>query len=476
VNPSASQTERFRLTLLPHQAALVDTVFNPGGKQITFLRGRVGLGKSTALVALAARQFQERPAARVLFLAPGGAFQKQIDDRLRGSDIPTLLVDRYRFREMLDSAASGEFWPVGVVAVLGQEFAGQPDVLDKLINSHWELVMVDEAQRLRGALLDNLRSLEGSAERVVFATAAEVKQTNAFPIESATVVEWQRNRLFDFGGLPLRASPRPLLYEVPFRLTQPELSLAETVTRLGDLLGSSKKSQKQITHTILRSFQSSPDALGSLLRRLSDTLAEKDESPTYMDLEAPENQLDRSIGLPHANEATLRVLREALAGVDEIAYDSKFQAFWELFRRLVQTQADSKRICIITDYLATLYYLSAAIESDGDRTLLFHGETMTSDDMERNIRSFTNGEGVLVTTRASLSGEDLSAATDLVLYDSPMSKTALEEVLAVFDSFGRKDRLNVHVLLPTNSVSDSMAEYLQVLKETLDSDRAREED
>jgi hypothetical protein len=473
VNPSAGQAEDSRTVLLPHQAALVDTVFNPASKRIILLRGQVGLGKSTALVALAARLLQERPAARVLFLVPRGVFQKQIDDRLRRADIPTMLVDRYRFREMLDSATGSEFWPAGVVAVLGQDFAGKPDVLDKLIKAHWELVIVDEAHRVRGVHTESLRSLEGSAERVVLATTAvrDVKQ-NALPVEDTTVVEWQRESLVDHEGMPLGKAPRRILHEVPFSLTQGELSLGETVKQLGGLLGRSAKSQGPIANTMLRSLQSSPDALGGLLRRLSDRLATKDglqESPTYMDFEAPENQLDRSIESSTANETVLRLLRQALDGVDEITLDSKFCAFWELFSHLVQTQAGSKRICIVTDFLATLYYLSAAIQFDDTRSLFLDGETMTTDDIEKNIRSFANGEGILVATRASLSGEDLSSATDLVLYDIPTSRTAIEEVLAVFEPFGRKSRLSVYALLPVNSAGDSMSESLRFLREMLGS-------
>jgi energy-coupling factor transporter ATP-binding protein EcfA2 len=186
-----------RIKLLPHQTALLDAVLDPASKRIILLRGDVGLGKSTALVALAGLLLHEQPAARVLFIVPGGTYQRQIEERLRGADVPTLLVDRYRFREMLDSTTDREFWPTGVVTVLSQEFAEQPDILGKLTKTHWELVMVDEAHTLRGVRMEAFRSIEASTERVVLATTVLHNQnrTDAFPVDDVTVVEWRRSHL-----------------------------------------------------------------------------------------------------------------------------------------------------------------------------------------------------------------------------------------------------------------------------------------
>src|SRR5438093_11393649 len=90
------------MKLLPHQGALIETFFDPASKRLILLRGEVGLGKSVALAALASRLLQEQPTARVLFLVPA-AMRSQFAERLRERSTPILLVDRYQFREMLDS-------------------------------------------------------------------------------------------------------------------------------------------------------------------------------------------------------------------------------------------------------------------------------------------------------------------------------------------------------------------------------------
>ena len=81
------------LKLLPHQAVVVEAVLSAAGKRVTLLRGDVGLGKSTTLVALASRLLREQPTARSLFLVPP-ALRMQFVDMLRRAGTPALLVDR----------------------------------------------------------------------------------------------------------------------------------------------------------------------------------------------------------------------------------------------------------------------------------------------------------------------------------------------------------------------------------------------
>jgi hypothetical protein len=57
--------------------------------------------------------------------------------------------------------------------------------------------------------------------------------------------------------------------------------------------------------------------------------------------------------------------------------------------------------------------------------------------------------------------------TDLVFYDVPASKIALQEVLARFDRFGRASQLNIYVLTPSGESEDVFANPLATLRELL---------
>ena len=152
MNPTVNELKESSMQLLPHQVAFVGAFFDPKSKHVILLRAAVGLGKSTALVALVIRLLRERPTAKVLLLAPG-ALRLQFVDRLRSAGIPTLSVDRYQFREMIESASGQELWPAGVVSVLSREFARQEDIVQALTVTRWDLLIVDEADQFGGISL-----------------------------------------------------------------------------------------------------------------------------------------------------------------------------------------------------------------------------------------------------------------------------------------------------------------------------------
>ena len=73
---------------------------------------------------------------------------------------------------MLDSTVAGEFWPRGVIAILSRDFAQHPDVLDRLSEIRWDLVVADEADYwFREFRAGTLLRLVASADRVLLATA-----------------------------------------------------------------------------------------------------------------------------------------------------------------------------------------------------------------------------------------------------------------------------------------------------------------
>jgi SNF2 family DNA or RNA helicase len=476
VSPTEREPNGLRMKLLPHQTDLVDTALSTASKRVIQLQGEVGLGKSTALVALAKRLVQERPAARVLMLVPG-ALRRQFAEMLGDADTPTLFVDRRRFREMLDSTTRGEFWPRGVVAVLSQDFAKQPDILESLAATHWDLVIADEAHGFRGARADALQRIGVSAERVVLATATlpDLGLIDAFPAGDTMVVEWRRDRVFDHDGRLLDVVPPPILHEVPFRLTSAELSLRETVRHLCNILEGSGGPQNLITKIVLRSLQSSPTAAEGVLRRLSERLMANGalEQSTEFAEEEPLEDPPRFQVSPSVTAEASEVIARALEQFEEITVDSKLNELGKLLSRLTKTKTGSPRICVLTAYVATLFYLAADIEDRNMNCLRLHG-SMSVEDRHRSLMSFGNAEGILLATPAAMTeGDTMGEVTDLVLYDIPGTRAALVDVLARFDWFDRRSQLSIHILAPADSVDRPDSEPIQLLREILDSDVSR---
>jgi superfamily II DNA or RNA helicase len=476
--------------LLPHQATLLDTFFDPTSKRVFLLRSDVGLGKTTALIAIIRRLQEERPGARALCLVPA-SLRLQYVDMLRNAGAPSMLVDRYRFREMLDSTLADEFWPRGVTAILSRDFAHQRDVLDKLVETRWDLVVADEGHWFRGVRGKTLQRLVASAERVVLATATapDFEWPDGVLTDDLTVVEWRRDSIVGHDGRPLYTLPRPLLHEVGFKLSPAELSLSDTVGALCRIFETRGHQQGWIARSLRRSLESSPAAVERALQRIAEGLSyslydyeieeiQEDELDGRADQFTEEiegNELEGRVDVITDGKA-IQMTTEALQTIEGISIDSKLSALSELLAQV--TEHYSVRVFVFTDYLATLYYLAAEIEGRGISCQVLRGAVST-EEQEKTLTLFRENGPMLLGTRAVMTENiNLSNVTDIVLYDLPDGERMIREILGQFDRFGRISQLSIHVLQPlngTNQFLDRADQFLAFLRNLFEPDANEKE-
>jgi ERCC4-related helicase len=456
------------MKLFPHQAALVEAFFDPSSKRILLLRSDAGLGVTAALAVLVQRLLRERPQARVLFLAPS-ALRFQILETLRQLDVPSQLVDRYRFREMFESTTRGEPWPYGTALVLSLDFARQSDITASLAKARWDLVIASEAHRLRRARAETLRRIITSAERAILATIPlpGLELDDAFAAENMTEVVWQRDKVVGHDGKPLDGAKRPVLHEVDFSLSPTELGLRDTMADIYRVMGGSAEVRNFVAKVLLGQLDSSPVVLEGALQRLVQRLEIRDEELVFDEEETHEYQRAPWVNRT-TNQKVAALASDALREIETITADSKLGAFGQLLNQLNEGAPSYRRICVLTDYLATLYYLAAEIEGRGWAYQLVHG-AMSAEDRYGSLARFVNESRILVATRAAVvEGTDLGEVTDLVLYDLPDNRMSLQQILGRFDRFGRKRQLTIHALTPSNESDQLASERLALLRETVD--------
>jgi superfamily II DNA or RNA helicase len=161
-------------------------------------------------------------------------------------------------------------------------------------------------------------------------------------------------------------------------------------------------------------------------------------------------------------EIATRVLQE----IEAIDGDSKLDAFGGVLSEL-GAKMPFRRICVLTQYLGTLYYLAAEIEGRGMACQLLHGG-LNAEDRHKSLTLILDSGVLLVGTIAVMTeGFALPEITDLILYDVPWSTIWLQQVLGRFDRFGRRSQLTVHVLTPSNSSDGFMARSIDILRDLL---------
>jgi hypothetical protein len=448
--------------LLPHQAAFIDTVLSPDTQRTVLLRGDLGTGKTTAMATLVGRLLQERPAARALILCPA-ALQFGWLDVLHNQGAPALLVNRYEFREMLDSAPGGEVWPRGRALLLSDDFAKQPDIRDSLATVRWDLVIVDEAHRFTGLRAKLLQRLAAAADKVVLATVPSIASIDALPRAEVTVIAWLRHQLVDHAGKLLDDVPRPIFHLLSFIPSEAERDLSGTIRALSQVLEASTGQHAFVGSNLLRALHSSPAALETALRRLLTTEGDADLQALMDNADEIEEEAPARVGLSLGGVGRASATR-ALDQLDAIRVDSKLAGLSALLGDLASKDSPPGRVCVLTDFVSTLHYLAAEFDGRHLAYSALHGGMLPSA-RDNSLKTFASKGGILVATRATMTeGLSLPDVTDLVLYDLPTSSITLQTALGRFDRFGRTSRLRIHALVPADDVDRTLSEQLRVLR------------
>ncbi len=463
MNHGASSPE-----LLPHQTAFVETFFSPSCKQTLLLRSDVGLGKTAALAATARRLYEEHPNSRVLFLAPS-ALRFQIADRLQAAGVPCLIVDRFRFREFLDATTGPHVWPSGLALILSADFAKQSDVCASLATISWDLVVAEEGHSYRGMRADLLREVSKLANRVVIEMQPHLEAPKFVIQKEFTEVEWRRDRVVDRDGNLLFAPVSAILDEVSFEVTPEEIDIRRAVLEMGQLMGGSEATHRLRTGVLVRSLDSSPAAIEGVLQSIVERRVAYEDALRECELFADQQCLEtvsEELGEPTREQVSQRA-RSLLQQIEEAGTDSKAEAFGRRMAEVLAMGINPREVAVLTNYVATLYYLSAELDGLGIPCMLLHGGM---DHLERQeaLRRFYEEDKVLIATNAMMfDGINLCTIKSLIFYDLPNGSAALQQVIGRFHRFGRREQLDIHVLAQSKNQEAGETGPLERLRSAL---------
>ncbi|MFM0305197.1 helicase-related protein [Paraburkholderia sediminicola] len=470
MNSKAIQN-RHESVLLPHQLDLIEQFFTPDTAQGLLVRWAVGLGRLHTASHIIARQLTLKPDARVLVLGPA-ALQLQTQFVLHRIGIDSLIVDRFRFREMQEAAETVKApFGAGRAFLMSAEFAIRDDIRASLGTVQWTLIVVDEVHRIGGGKREALvRDLvEGSPDvRLLALTIPGIERIPHFGIQRWSETELRRQEVTDSTGRQIFGAHVSVLRQLEYRLSEQEQLLRSKILDSVRFVQSENGSPHVLTHTFERAFRSSPSAVEAALRRLRNRLSHFDAGALQLDEGA--ELLELATVSTKGTTAALERLGACIEMLDSVEQDSKRRAFEKLLAQELDSVSIPLAMCIFTEFQATLHYLQAVLDELGIESCAFHG-AMSEREQLQAIHQFRERGGVLIATNVIWSsGAELGAVDSLVLYDVPRSEMTQRQLLGRFNRLGRNQTLTVHALVDATSDPSTSREAIDTLARILRED------
>lgn len=414
------------------------------------LADEVGLGK-TIEAALVASELRLRGlAARVLVVVPVGLVDQWQEELDRKFALPSVVASR-RWEPLGDQAVGDQ--PI-VIASLAS--ARRPPLRDALASARWDLVIADEAHRLknpRSASARLVRSLQSRYLLLLTATPVENRLDDLFQLASlvrpgalGTPQEFRARHRQSAGTGPApgrshNGAARPA---------------APAVRNLAALQARSRE-------VVVRHRRSEVALM--LPRRLAETRGVRpapDEAELYR--RVSERVRSQARGAPPARALALRSVQRLAGSSPQALLPTLAKVGWadlgaaaarvavtEKARALVGLLAGHRdqgdKVVVFSAFHRTIEYLAALVAEAGLSSASYHGGLSRSA-KEAAIASFRNDVGVLLSTEAAGEGRNLQFCHVMVNFDLPWNPMQLEQRLGRIHRIGQH-----HEVLLTNLVT-----------------------
>ena len=371
-----------------------------------------------------------------------------------------------------------------------------------MVDSGWDLIIIDEAHRVAGSTGEVARHklgkmLASASPYLLLLTATphngktepflrlvRLVDEKAFPYAAAVVKEQvapyvirsEKREAIDNQGNKLfknRNTQAITLSWGPQHSMQKELYLKVTdyvSKNYNKALRNRGKNMWVIFLLIImqRLVTSSTRAIKESLLRRVDVLKREDFfMDTLSQTEALEMELEE--GMDQAMASISLDIKEEIAALESmisLAQQAEFQypdVKVEPLRMLLEditARERSRKIIIFTEFVATQSFLAELLTSWGYKVSILNG---SMDIRERNevLADFRKESQVLISTDAGGEGLNLQFASCVINYDLPWNPMKIEQRIGRVDRIGQKRNVDVYNLLLTDTVESRVRSVLE---------------
>lgn len=385
------------------------------------LADEVGLGKTIEAGLVASELRLRGLAAQVLVLTPAGLVAQWRDELDRKFALPSVI-------------ASGRGWEApgsddGAIVIASIAAARRPPLRNVLTARQWDLVVVDEAHRVK-----NPRSASGRLARAL--RAHHLLLLTATPVE---------NRLDDLFQLVSLVRPGLLGTPQGFRRrhagangAEPARNLETLRAGLREVMVRHRRSEValMLPRRLARTRRVSPHpAEADLYRHVSARIRTEGRAATASQRLAL-RAVQRIAG------SSPRALAPSLArlGWHDLAAEAATTPITAksamLAEMLAHHQGRGEKVVVFTGFRANLELLTEVAASVGMPAAVYHGG-LSRRDKEAAIGAFGSDVPVLVTTEAAGEGRNLQFCHVMVNFDLPWNPMKIEQRLGRIHRIGQ---------------------------------------
>src|SRR5436309_3291804 len=328
----------------------------------------------------------------------------------------------------------------------------------------WDLIVVDEAHRLKNRLSLNWRFVAGLSKKyMLLLTATPVQNDMEELFNLVTLLKPGQLHTYDrflerYVASPDRRVPmrvpelRGLLRDVMVRnrrgiaFTLPPRRVHSLPVRLSPR---ERRLYDDVTEFVRDAYWSVSGRMSWAARLTLIVLQREIGSSTFAVAETL-NRLTQSPLFGAAERERLEALRDDARAIPSNVKVDHLAGF---------LRSSDEKALVFTQYLRTMHYLKGVLEGDGHRVVIYHGGLPPAA-KDAAVRSF-RGEGqIFLSTEAGGEGRNLQFARTVVNYDLPWNPLRIEQRIGRVHRLGQTREVHVVNLWAQDTVEAYLMELL----------------
>lgn len=502
---------------LPHQLHVLNRALETNNIRY-ILADEVGLGK-TIEAGMVIKELKARGLVkRILVVCPTGLVSQwslEMQEKFHEKFQVILPSDFDTIRRMTDNEdVYGQFdqvispmdsiKPVEKHAGWSQERVDQynEERINSIINSGWDLIIIDEAHRVAGSTGEVARYKLGyllsqaspylllltatphNGKTEPFLRLVRLLDEQAFPNYKSIVKEQvapylirteKREAIDNNGNLLFKKRYTHLVglhwderHSMQRQLYQ---MVSSYVSKTYDKARRNRKKNMCLIFLMIimqRMVTSSTAAVRQSLERRLQVLLDEDTRESSMS-DADLNERDIEDGDPDALEAVsldrnaeIEEVKQLIAVAKQAEYqhpDVKVEALFDTIDAL-QNEDPAQKIIVFTEFVATQAYLKRLLESRGYGVSILNG-SMGIDERNEALHEFKTKSGVFISTDAGGEGLNLQFANVIINYDLPWNPMKIEQRCGRVDRIGQQRDVHIYNFIITDTVESRVRQVLE---------------